>query len=265
MPSKKKSGSFNKQRELEKIKRQKRKKRLIIIILLAIITGIIIYLLNSKKFKLTNIEITGNNQLNNTEVIKQSNLKFGESIFSNFNIITKVRLKQNGYIQDAQIIKKMPNTIKINIIERKPSFQIKTENGFYIIIDEQGYIIDCLEESKDLVTITGMQITEENIQNKKRLEDDDLNVNLENILHIKDETTNMGIYNKINEIQVKNEYILKLDEINITINLGNCTNLKNRMYYVKSILEKEQGNSGTINVNGNLNEGFTPYFTPINS
>ena len=47
----------------------------------------------------------------------------------------------------------------------------------------------------------------------------------------------------------------------ITINLGNCTNLKNRMFYVKAILEKEVGNKGTINVDGNLNEGFVPYFT----
>ena len=55
--------------------------------------------------------------------------------------------------------------------------------------------------------------------------------------------------------------ILKLDDLNLTINLGNATNLKNRMDYVKSILEKESGKTGTINVNGNLNEGFVPYFT----
>ncbi len=262
MPSKRKSGSFDKQREIEKKKRQKRKKRLIITIILAIITGIIIYLLNSKTFKLTNIEITGNTQLNNKEIIQQSNLKLGKSIFLNFNIITKVRLKQNCHIQDVDITKKMPNTIKIKIIEREPSFQIKTENGYYIVIDEQGYVIECLQEPKNLIIITGMQITEENIENKKRLENEDLTVKMENILHIKEETTNIGIYDQISEIQVKNEYILNLENKNVTINLGNCTNLKNRMYYVKSILEKENGNSGTINVNGNLNEGFVPYFTP---
>ena len=162
MPSKRKSGSFDKQREIEKKKRQKRKKRLIITIILAIITGIIIYLLNSKTFKLTNIEITGNTQLNNKEIIQQSNLKLGKSIFLNFNIITKVRLKQNCHIQDVDITKKMPNTIKIKIIEREPSFQIKTENGYYIVIDEQGYVIECLQEPKNLIIITGMQITEEN-------------------------------------------------------------------------------------------------------
>ena len=74
-----------------------------------------------------------------------------------------------------------------------------------------------------------MDITEEQAQSLKRLENNDLSVKLENE--------------------------------GITINLGNCTNLKNRMFYVKAILEKEVGNKGTINVDGNLNEGFVPYFT----
>ena len=38
-------------------------------------------------------------------------------------------------------------------------------------------------------------------------------------------------------------------------------NLKERMYYVKAILDQEVGHRGTIYVNGNLNEGFTPYFS----
>ena len=173
-----------------------------------------------------------------------------------------MKIKQNGYIEDAIVTKEMPNTIKIEVTERKASFQIETENGYYIYIDEQGYIIDCVQEPKELVTITGMEITEENIEKKKRLENDDLNIKLENILHIREEAEKIGIYDQISKIQVEeNEYILKLDDLNLTINLGNATNLKNRMDYVKSILEKESGKTGTINVNGNLNEGFVPYFT----
>lgn len=84
---------------------------------------------------------------------------------------------------------------------------------------------------------------------------------LEKILHIKEEMTKIGIYDQILKIQVKNEYILSLDNLNLTINLGNATNLKDKTYYIKSIMERENGKAGTINVNGNLNEGFVPYFT----
>lgn len=261
MPSNKKSGSFNKQREIEKKRRKNRKKRLIIFVLLAVITGVIFYFLNSPTFKIKKIEVTGNKQLDNQKIIEQSEIQLGKSIFTNFNIITKVKIKQNGYIEDATVTKQMPDTIKINVKERTASFQIKTQNEYYIYIDEQGYIIDYSKESKELTTIVGMDITEENIEKKKRIEDDDLNLKLENILHIKEETTKIGIYDKISEIQIGTEYILNLNSLNLKINLGNATNIKDRMDYVKSIMEKENGHAGTINVNGNLNDGFEPYFT----
>ena len=140
-------------------------------------------------------------------------------------------------------------------------FQIETKTGYFIDIDEQGYIIDCSQERENLIVITGMEITEENIEQKKRLENEDLNIRMENILHIKKETEQIGIFEKLTSIQIGEEYILKLDNDGITINLGDCTDLKNKIYYVQSILEKEAGNRGTINVNGNLNEGFLPYFT----
>ena len=261
MPSSKKSGSFNKQREIEKKRRKNRKKRLIIFILLAIILGTILYFLNSPTFKIKNVEVTGNAQLDSEKIIEQSEIKIGESIFANFNIITKVKVKQNRYIEDAIVSKKMPDTIKIEVKERIASFQVKTESGYYIYIDDQGYIIEYSQEPRELITIVGMDITEENIENKKRLEDDDLNIKLENILHIKEQAIEKGIYDKISEMQVENEYILKLDSLNLTINLGNATNIKDRMDYVKSIIERENGKSEIINVNGNLNEGFEPYFT----
>lgn len=261
MPSKNNSGRMSKQREIEIKKRKKRKIRLIIFLVIIIIVGIILYLLKSPTFALIDVEITGNNQLTTEEVFAQSGLELGKSVFSEFNIVTKVRLKQNGYIEDAKVSKKLPNIIQIEIKERKKQFQIKTETGFYIDIDEQGYIIDCSQEKENLIVITGMEITEENISQKKRLENEDLNIKMENILHIKKETEQIGIFEKITEIQIGEEYILKLDNDGITINLGDCTDLKNRIYYVQSILQKEAGNRGTINVNGNLNEGFLPYFT----
>lgn len=261
MPSNKKNGSFNKQREIEKKRRKKRKIKLIVFVLIAIILGVTMYFLKSPTFKIKNIEITGNSQLDNNKIIEQSGIELGKSMFTSFNIVTKVKIKQNGYVEDAKVTKKMPDTIKIEVKERSASFQVKTENGIYIYIDEQGYIIDYSQEPKELITIIGMSITEENIEKMKRLEDEDLNIKLENILHIKEEATKIGIYDKISTIQVGNEYILKLNSLNLIVNLGNATNIKDRMDYVKSIMEKEEGKSGTINVNGNLNEGFGPYFT----
>ena len=69
------------------------------------------------------------------------------------------------------------------------------------------------------------------------------------------------IADKITQIQVKDEYVLNLENEGIIINLGDASDLKNRMYYVSAIMKQETGNKGTISVNGNLNEGFLPYFS----
>ena len=69
---------------------------------------------------------------------------------------------------------------------------------------------------------------------------------MENILQIREECKNLEIADKITQIQVKDEYVISLENEGIEINLGDVTNLKNRMYYVNAILKQEAGNKGTI-------------------
>ena len=84
---------------------------------------------------------------------------------------------------------------------------------------------------------------------------------MENILQIREECKKIEIDTQITQIQVDDEYILSLENDGLTINLGDATNLKNRMDYVKALLKQEAGNKGTIYVNGNLNSDFKPYFS----
>ena len=45
----------------------------------------------SPTFKIKNIEVMGNSQVDKQKIIEQSGIKIGNSIFSNINIISKVR------------------------------------------------------------------------------------------------------------------------------------------------------------------------------
>ena len=153
-----------------------------------------------------------------------------------------------------------PSRVEIEIKERSKRFQIETEKENYIYIDEQGYIIGCSSDKLELPIITGMDITEADVNKEKRLDDKDIN-RMENILQIYEECKKIDIDEKITKMEVNDEYIFNLENDGIIINLGNATNLKDRMYYVSAILKQESGNRGTIYVNGNLNEGFLPYFS----
>jgi cell division protein FtsQ len=251
---------INKQKEIEQRKRKKRKIKLIIILLIVIITAICIYLLTSERYNIKNIEIEGNEELTNEQIKELSGIKIGDNIFSTLEVVVRVKLKENGYDEDVKVKKKYPNSITIQITERKKAYQILTETECYIYIDEQGYILDYSLNKLDVTTITGMSITETEIQNLKRLGEKDLE-KMEKILHINDEAKKINIAQDIQQIDVKEEYVLHLQENKIIINLGDATNLSDRMFYVKAILKEENNNSGTIYVNGNINEGFAPYFS----
>ena len=250
---------ISKQKELEMKKRKKRRRIIIILLLLLLIAAICIYLLTAEVFKIQEIVVEGNNRLTTEEVLELSEVKKGDNIFSTFEIVTKVKLKQNGYVEDVKLEKTYPNKLKIKLTEREKNYQLLTETNYYIYINEQGYILEGALERLELPVITGMEYTEAKLQDVKRLEENDLE-KMENILHIQLEAEKIGIKDQIQQIDTKEEYILHLNNDSIIINLGNATDLSNRMFYVKAILQKESGNSGTIYVNGNLNEGFSPYF-----
>jgi len=256
----KKSGKINKQKEIEKKKRKKRKVTLIFIMIALVVAGISAYLLTSPSFKIQEISIKGNQQLTSQQVTQLAEIKKGDNIFSKLGIVTRVKLKQNGYIEDVQIKKIYPNTIEIEVKERQKQFQLKTENEGYIYIDEQGYLLQYAVDKLEIPTIIGMDVAQADVGIKHRLEEKDLN-KMENILQIREACKNIGIAEKITQIEVKDEYIIRLESDGITINLGDASNLKNRIYYVNAILKQEAGNRGTIYVNGNFNEGYFAYFS----
>ena len=225
-----------------------------------VICGISAYLLTSPSFDIQEISVKGNKQISNEKIIQLAEVKKGDNIFSKLGIVMEVRLRQNGYIEDAQINKIYPNKIEIEVKDRQKQFQIKMETEGYIYIDEQGYILEYAIDKLEIPTIIGMDIKQANVETMHRLDEKDLN-KMENILQIREQCKSIEIADKITQIQVKDEYIISLENDGITINLGDATNLKNRLYYVKAILKQEIGNRGTIYVNGNFNEGFSPYFS----
>ena len=254
------SGKINRTKEIEKKKRKKKKSTLILVMLVLIVGGISAYLLTSPSFSIQEISVKGNKQLSAQKVMQLAEIQKGDNIFSKIGIVMKVRLKQNGYIEDAQINKIYPNKVEIEVKERNKQFQIKLETDGYIYIDEQGYILEYGVDKLEIPTIIGMNIKQTDVGILHRIEQRDLD-KMENILQIREQCRNIEIADKITQIQVKDEYIVSLENDGIAINLGDCTNLKNKMYYVNAIMKQEAGNRGTIFVKGNINEGFSEYFS----
>ena len=131
----------------------------------------------------------------------------------------------------------------------------------YAYINSQGYILEITNQTREIPIIEGMSTLEEEMIVGKRLNNEDLN-KLETILKIVSSCEENEISKYITSINAQNqsEYIMIFAEKGITVHLGNSTNLDTKILYVKAILQAEEGNEGDIFVNGDLNNGFQPYF-----
>lgn len=245
-------------------KRAKRNKRIKNFFKITILLGIIIgggaFAMTSPMFNIKNIQVSNNNIITSETIISLSELKLDENIFRFRSSSVKNKIKENAYIEEVKIHRRIPNTIQIEVQERQPRYSVDFM-GKYAYINTQGYILEISEDNKNLPIIQGISTNEEEIVPNNRLNNDDL-VSLESVIKIMDITKENNLDNKVTSIDIsnKNEYSLYIGEEKKKIHLGDNTNLGNKMLYAISIMEREKGIEGDIYVNGDLNNKFQPYF-----
>ena len=86
--------------------------------------------------------------------------------------------------------------------------------------------------------------------------------NLEDFIYIMDVMKQYKLKEKVKCIDISNnyEYIIYLADEKKKVHIGDTSNLSNKILYVQAIIEQEKGTEGDIFVNGDLNNGFNPYF-----
>lgn len=225
-----------------------------ILVLIAIIAAML-----SPLFNIKNIQVVGNIILSSEEIISLSGIKTEENMFKVMKLKTIDRIKENAYINEVAIHKKLPNTIEIQVKERKPSFMLEYGNG-YVYLSNQGYMLEISSIKKDIPTILGTTTSKENYKPGNRLNKDDLE-KLGTVIKIMAVAKTHNIENLITTIDISNSdnYTLRLEQEKKTVYLGDCSYLETRMSSLMSILENEKDIEGEIFINMNINTR-KPYF-----
>ena len=219
-----------------------------ILVLIAIIAAML-----SPLFNIKNIQVVGNTILSSEEIISLSGIKTEENMFKVMKLKTIDRIKENAYINEVAIHKKLPNTIEIQVKERKPSFMLEYGNG-YVYLSNQGYMLEISSIKKDIPTILGTTTSKENYKPGNRLNKDDLE-KLGTVIKIMAVAKTHNIENLITTIDISNSdnYTLRLEQEKKTVYLGDCSYLETRMSSLMSILENEKDIEGEIFINMNIN------------
>ena len=242
--------------------KKKRKKSGIIskiFLLFLLILGVGIFAFISPLFNIEKIEVNGNKKIDSSTVISLSGVVAGKNIFqiSKKQVIEGV--KENPYINNVTIKRKLPRTLVIEVKEREVAYQIKVINS-YVYVDYQGYILEVSSKEAKVPIIEGLQTEQDTLLNGKRLSNKDIEV-LRIILRIMETAKSAEVSKLISKISLQNsEYILEMKKENKIVYLGNATNLSSKMDYLKLILENEKGKKGKVFVNRDINSGFDPYF-----
>lgn len=244
----------NKEIAISKEKRRKKvNKALKGVMMLLLIIGTITFAMVSPIFNLKNITVTGNSQISKEEIISLSGIQLEENIFRVSNLKTIDNIKQNAYMNEVTVSKKLPNTIEITVVERQPSYMLEYGNG-YVYINNQGYMLEISSIKKELPIIIGTVTSKENYKAGNRLDEEDL-IKLGTVIKIMNAAQNSEISHLITTIDIKDadNYTLYLETEKKTVYLGDCSNLETRILFLVAIQEKEKGIEGEIFINMNLN------------
>ena len=260
-PQKKNTPKKNNNNKQQKSKKKRKKISIIpkIAVLFLFIIGIGIFAFISPIFNIRKIEVNGNNKIDEDTVVSLSGINIGKNIFQISKKEVANNIKENSYINNVEIKRILPGTLKLDVEERKIAYQVKVINS-YVYLDYQGYILEVSSKKEKVPLVEGFTTNQDTLLNGKRLYNNDIKL-LRAILRIMETAKTSEIDNLISKISVKNnEYILELSKENKLVYLGYATDLTNRMTYVKIIVDKEKGKTGKVFVDKDINNGFKPYF-----
>lgn len=239
---------------IQKVKQNPKKRKIKKVLLLVLFVVVAILLLSSSLFNITAIDVTGNNKLSVEEVISLSQIQKHTNLFKMNKSQSIENIKQNAYIENVSISRKLPNKIDIKIEERIPKYMLQFADS-YVYINNQGYMLEISNEKLEIPILIGISTDLSNIKPGNRINIEDLK-KMNMVIKIFETASSNQIGNLITKIDISDDknYTLILETEGKTVYLGDCSELNTRILYLKSILEQEKGISGELFLDVDLNE-----------
>lgn len=228
----------------------KNKKKLIRLSFLIFFIAIFIFLLiKSSFFNIESINVIGNYLVSKEEIIALSDVLEKNIFLISKNRITE-NIKNNPYIEEVRIKRKLPATLEITIEEKKIKGVLKLNNSF-VNIDNEGRMVQALDTfpHDKVFIIEGINV-KEYIPNEYVSKDKNVLESLKEVLKVCEYTKELGIISAdlrdLENIKFKTKN-------NLVIDVGDCSNLDYKLGYARTIIKSKLVNnkSGVIEITSN--------------
>ncbi|HEY3374351.1 MAG TPA: FtsQ-type POTRA domain-containing protein [Candidatus Aquicultor sp.] len=120
-------------RKIAHIKRQRRLRVTVLFGSIFIIITLVYWLYNSSLFNITNIDVAGNKFIPSSKIAAACGVTENTSLLNVPVKDIRRKLLKDPWVQDAQVKRALPHTLRVDIVERTPIALISHANKFYMI------------------------------------------------------------------------------------------------------------------------------------
>ena len=152
--------SGRKPRKKLRVKKKRRKKYYTIRFLVLILILVAAYMImHSSAFTVKKIELEKNDRFSIELVQQVTGLKKGANLFEVDLKDCEKALEKRPYMKEAEVKRKLPDTIVINVDVRQPVAVVK-QNGMFIMLDREGYVLEKRKKLPHYTFFDGITVNE---------------------------------------------------------------------------------------------------------
>lgn len=268
-------GSPQKQRAtLEPTRNQKRKRQnkrrrlknsvrraLLAICLLIVLIAVGTVLSLTVFFRTEVVEASGSGIYSQQEITDASGIEIGDNLF----LLDTQEIEQRitrllPYISSVEVKKVLPKTVRLNVNDAAAAYYIDNEDGTYILLDTEFKVLENASSEIPASSVKISSMTVSSAEPGERIEYEDSDA-ADRITQMAQAVRSAGM-TQATEIYtqgVNSNYIVYMDRI--TFELGQCTDLENKIIRGLASCEQLDGESPNIRGNLNLTVDKQSYFT----
>ena len=230
--------------------------------LLAVMICAALFFIASVFFEVKHIEVTGTGKYLPEYVAGLSGVESGDKLL----FINKFEISQNlfaelPYVKAVKVRRSFPNTVVIEVTERKPAAKLLS-GGISYIIDEDAYLLDytALGDEYRLPVINGVAPSTNEPGKQLAFEDP---LMLDSLKGILSELVNSDWIENISEINLEKIYNISFSYANrYTVVLGDTSELSRKLSVLKAVLSRlHETDQGIIDLTSPEMARFQPYKT----
>ena len=225
------------------------------------IAAVIVILSLTVLFKIQTITIKGNEVYTTEEISAVLPIQTEKNLFLADTSGAKEKLEENlPYIYNAQIKRKLPSTIVVNIEETPQVYAIKNKDKTYTLLDGNFKVLEASvqESPKGAITIKKAALKVAEKGKTAVFTNDKIKNNLEILINEK----NSLKLEKITELysaDINNNFYVY--DGRITIKLGSTENIENKIYSALAAIEKLEEQNPQVTGELTVGTGKQVYFT----